>query len=61
MTDIMTRAQIAAAVECARETLATYNNRDGLTGNPNWDLIMAAKMSANIEMLIAVVEKLAQA
>lgn len=59
MTTIMEHAEITAAVECARETLAKYNDRDGLTGNPDWDLVMAAKMSANLEQLVALVEKLA--
>lgn len=61
MTDIMTHAQTTAALECAREALAKYNDRDGLTGNPDWDLIMAAKLAANVETLIAVIEKLTQA
>lgn len=57
MQTIVDRAWRLAITEIARENLAKYDARDGMTGNPDWDLIQAAKLAETVRNLLEVIEK----
>ena len=57
--NIIDKAYATAAIKTARETLAAYDSREGLTGDEHWDVRMAARFAADVEHLLTVIDRTA--